>query len=329
MEREDTGSCPTPATQVPGVRPDARGGLRERRPGHGLADVGLVDVEPKVPPFRPRHGPRPGAAPGQVLAEVIYLFETRQFLLGRVDGIRVRAPLRGLQPRGRPRRRSVAPRHELYGDVKAVTYHELKIEECDGFTVQVVVDIVRMEMDLRKIDEQHLGDPGPGRDEGPGRRLFLGPLLEDIRRDQTLARPATSPALPGIQGRSYVMPDAHQGYGFRSAASRPSIRPTGDHLAGRRRLRHQLRRPAGCGPTTPRRTSPPAGRSSWPRSSRGPGRVGKGGVTKLSRAVLKDILTRGAEWAVENGYGERKTWNGPRRAAGCGTPSAEDVSDRP
>jgi tRNA-splicing ligase RtcB len=34
-----------------------------------------------------------------------------------------------------------------------------------------------------------------------------------------------------------------------------------------------------------------------------PAGVGKGGITRLSRGVLKDILTRGAEWAVENGYG--------------------------
>jgi len=34
-----------------------------------------------------------------------------------------------------------------------------------------------------------------------------------------------------------------------------------------------------------------------------PAGVGKAGITKLSRKVLKDVLIRGAEWAVENGYG--------------------------
>jgi tRNA-splicing ligase RtcB len=34
-----------------------------------------------------------------------------------------------------------------------------------------------------------------------------------------------------------------------------------------------------------------------------PAGVGKGGITKLSRNVLKEILVRGAEWAVEQGYG--------------------------
>jgi tRNA-splicing ligase RtcB len=36
-----------------------------------------------------------------------------------------------------------------------------------------------------------------------------------------------------------------------------------------------------------------------------PAGVGKGGVTKLNVRVLKDILVKGAEWAVENGYGTR------------------------
>lgn len=34
-----------------------------------------------------------------------------------------------------------------------------------------------------------------------------------------------------------------------------------------------------------------------------PAGVGKGGITKLSREVLKDILEKGAEWAVQEGYG--------------------------
>jgi Uncharacterized conserved protein len=34
-----------------------------------------------------------------------------------------------------------------------------------------------------------------------------------------------------------------------------------------------------------------------------PAGVGKGGITKMSRNVLTEILVRGAEWAVEQGYG--------------------------
>jgi len=59
-----------------------------------------------------------------------------------------------------------------------------------------------------------------------------------------------------------------------------------------------------------------------------PAGVGKGGVTKLSRSVLKDILVKGAAWAVENGYGSKEDLlrteeNGRMREADCSS-----VSDR-
>jgi tRNA-splicing ligase RtcB len=124
------------------------------------------------------------------------------------------------------------------------------------------------------------------------------------------------------------MPDAHQGYGFPIGgvaafdADEGVISPGGvgydincgvrllrtdyaeaDVVAGRKELLAEIFREV------------PAG-------------VGKGGVTKLSRGVLKDILNRGAEWAVENGYGRKedleRTEEGGRMREAC----ADDVSDR-
>lgn len=77
------------------------------------------------------------------LGEVVYLFETKRFLLGGVaapriepgeDQFRIDAVFEG---------ETLAPRHEIHGDVKAVTYNEMKIEssDCAGFMVQVVVDM--------------------------------------------------------------------------------------------------------------------------------------------------------------------------------------------
>src|SRR6476660_6439803 len=40
------------------------------------------------------------------------------------------------------------------------------------------------------------------------------PLLEAIRRDQSLEQAANLAMLPGIVGRALAMPDIHQGYGF-------------------------------------------------------------------------------------------------------------------
>jgi SHS2 domain-containing protein len=74
------------------------------------------------------------------LGEVVYLFETRQFLLGAVAELRILPRSDGLGLEAVLVGETLSPGHELFGGVKAVTYHELKIEECGGFTVQVVVD---------------------------------------------------------------------------------------------------------------------------------------------------------------------------------------------
>jgi SHS2 domain-containing protein len=75
------------------------------------------------------------------LGETIYLFETKQFLLGKVDGLRIRPEFEGVSLDALLGGDTISARYELYGEVKAVTYNDLKIEECDGFTVQVVVDM--------------------------------------------------------------------------------------------------------------------------------------------------------------------------------------------
>ena len=77
------------------------------------------------------------------LGEVIFLFETRRFLLGEVASptiergeadCRIEAVFIGDR---------VTDRTEIFGGVKAVTYNEMKIEESEdgSYAVQVVVDI--------------------------------------------------------------------------------------------------------------------------------------------------------------------------------------------
>ena len=76
------------------------------------------------------------------LEEILYLFETKNFLLGTVedliieggeDGFRLNAVLWGDEAGGR---------YEIFGAVKAVTYNEMKIEhDRGGWSVQVVVDM--------------------------------------------------------------------------------------------------------------------------------------------------------------------------------------------
>ena len=78
------------------------------------------------------------------LGEIIYLFETRQFLLGRVKTLRIRPSPDGFGLEAALDGEILSSGHEIYGDVKAVTYHELAIEEGgpgERSRVQVVVDM--------------------------------------------------------------------------------------------------------------------------------------------------------------------------------------------
>jgi len=184
-------------------------------------------------------------------------------------------------------------------------------------------------MDLRKIDDNTWEIPARGEMRVPAVVYSSARLLEDIRRDQTLAQACNVACLPGIQVRSYVMPDAHQGYGFPIggvAAFDPAdggiISPGGvgyDINCGVRLLR-----------TDYAEADVTAGRKELLAEifREVPAGVGKGGVTKLSRAVLKDILTRGAEWAVENGYGRKEDLERTEEGGRMRDASAEDVSDR-
>lgn len=76
------------------------------------------------------------------LGEIVYLLDTERFLLGRVPSLEIGASgTNGFELRAVLEGEPLSESHEIYGDVKAVTYHDLEIEEGDGFTVQVVVDM--------------------------------------------------------------------------------------------------------------------------------------------------------------------------------------------
>jgi len=158
-------------------------------------------------------------------------------------------------------------------------------------------------MDLRRIDDNTWEIPKDGAMKVPARIYASAGLVELAKRDLTFTQARNVACLPGIQRMSYVMPDAHQGYGFPIGGvaafdvEEGIISPGGvgyDINCGVRLLRTDYRE---ADVTAKRREllaeifkEVPAG-------------VGKGGVTKLSQGVLKEILVQGAEWAVANGYG--------------------------
>jgi tRNA-splicing ligase RtcB (3'-phosphate/5'-hydroxy nucleic acid ligase) len=158
-------------------------------------------------------------------------------------------------------------------------------------------------MELRKIGGNAWEIPRQGEMKVPALIYASESLLAAIKRDQTLMQARNVACLPGIQRMSYVMPDAHQGYGFPIGGvaafdlSEGVISPGGvgyDINCGVRLLRTDFSEKD----ITVKRSDLLAG-----IFKEVPAGLGKSGVTRLDRGVLKDILVKGAAWAVENGYG--------------------------
>jgi len=128
-------------------------------------------------------------------------------------------------------------------------------------------------------------------------------LLEKMKGDLTLEQAANVACLPGIQLYSYVLPDGHQGYGFPIGGvagfdyETGVISPGGvgyDINCGVRVLRTDLDeddvRPKLKDIVTEIFHNVPSG-------------VGSTGKISLSISELDEVLNRGAEWAVEKGFG--------------------------
>lgn len=150
------------------------------------------------------------------------------------------------------------------------------------------------------------------RDERRGMRTHVvvyasEAIIEQIRRDLSLEQAMNVATLPGIVGPSLAMPDIHQGYGFpiggvaamdedeggvvspggvgfdincgvrlvRTSLDEPAVRPR------LRELVNQVFRDVPCG-------------------------TGGSGFVKIDRKQLDRVLERGANWMVENGYGEER-----------------------
>jgi tRNA-splicing ligase RtcB (3'-phosphate/5'-hydroxy nucleic acid ligase) len=160
-------------------------------------------------------------------------------------------------------------------------------------------------MELLKISENIWEIPRQGEMKVAARFYASWKLLQIAREDKSLEQARNVACLAGIQRMAYVMPDAHQGYGFPIGgvaafdAETGIISPGGvgyDINCGVRMLRTDFREKD----VTAKRQELLA-----EIFKEVPAGVGKGGVTKLSASVLKEILVKGAEWAVDNGYGTK------------------------
>ena len=76
------------------------------------------------------------------LEEVLFLFDTKSFLLGEVEGLTMTDEDGGRRLQAVFWGDDRLDEHEIFGAVKAVTYNEMKIEKsCDRWSAQVVVDM--------------------------------------------------------------------------------------------------------------------------------------------------------------------------------------------
>lgn len=159
---------------------------------------------------------------------------------------------------------------------------------------------------LEKLDDIRLLIP---RDYKPGMRVdgliyADASLMEDIKADQAPEQVANVATLPGIVGRSLAMPDIHWGYGFAIGGvaafdiNDGVISPGGvgyDINCGVRLLRTSLER----------EDLKPELLEKLVRAIffNVPSGVGSKGKIRISQKTVAEVLTRGARWAVEQGYG--------------------------
>jgi len=125
--------------------------------------------------------------------------------------------------------------------------------------------------------------------------------------EMVLKQVANVAALPGIAGYSYAMPDAHWGYGFcigGVAAFDPDkggIVSAGgvgfDISCGVRTLHTKLKTDQLKGKE---------GQLADALFRKIPAGVGSEGKLRLSPGRINEMLTGGAQWAVENGYGTKE-----------------------
>ena len=160
-------------------------------------------------------------------------------------------------------------------------------------------------MKLRQIDEYRWEVPQEGKMRTRGVVYASRQMVAKIQEDRSLEQVANVATLPGIVGASLAMPDVHWGYGFPIGGvaafdvDEGVVSPGGvgyDINCGVRLLRTNLLRPdVTCCMDDLVNTlfgNIPSGLGSRRQD------------LKLTMPTLKEVLRRGAAWAVKNGYGE-------------------------
>lgn len=156
---------------------------------------------------------------------------------------------------------------------------------------------------LEKVREHVWEIPQEGEMNVPARVLASEDLLEQIGSDDTLQQLKNATHLPGMTDHAICMPDGHQGYGFPVGGVGATDARTGcispgaigyDINCGVRMLRTNLT------------YDDLRGREEELVDAlfeAVPSGLGGGGIVTGTADVVEEILERGVEWAVDEGYG--------------------------
>ncbi len=164
--------------------------------------------------------------------------------------------------------------------------------------------MARMEKtEIKKISDTIWEIPKSGSMNVPARIFASESMLNKMMQDMTIQQCRNVAALPGIYKHSLVLPDGHQGYGFPIGGvaaldyENGAVSPGGvgyDINCGVRLLRTNL----------DLKTVKPNVKDLLEVMFKNiPSGVGIGARIKINKNELRNVLEKGAAWAVEKGYG--------------------------
>jgi tRNA-splicing ligase RtcB len=184
--------------------------------------------------------------------------------------------------------------------------------------------------ELRQVTPFVWEIPREGGMRVPGRVYASEAMIEEIRMDQSLQQVKNVAHLPGIVGWSLAMPDIHWGYGFpiggvaaTDARAAGAISPGGvgyDINCGVRLARSHL---------TVRDIEPKRKPLLDALYDAVPSGVGaSGAIPKLTVRDERKLLTEGARWAVEQGFGSGSDLDHTEESGRLAGADPDRVSDR-
>jgi len=160
-------------------------------------------------------------------------------------------------------------------------------------------------MELKKINDHTWQIERSGQMKVPAIIYSSDKLIGNVKGDKTLEQVKNVACLPGIQRASYAMPDAHQGYGFSiggvAAFNKEEgiVSPGGvgyDINCGVRLLKTDF---------TLEDIEPRKKILLEALFGEVPAGVGKKGKTRVSADILSEVMEKGGQWAIDEGYGTK------------------------